>query len=379
MKVSCLQENLAKGLGVVGRAVASKATLPITSNILLATDRDRLKLAATNLEIYINCWIGAKVEEEGAITIPARLLTDFVNTLPNDKVNLEVQARTRELHLSCLRVEARMKGLDAQDFPPIPTRNPDELPTATIEPDLLREAIGQVVFAAATDDTRPVLTGVFAQFHGDQLTLVAADGFRLSVRKAALQNPVRQDAEIIIPAKTLQELSRILGDEKDPIELVITPSKGQILFHLNNIDVVSQLIPGSFPNYSQLIPQSSSTRITVPRQPFAQATRTAAIFAKDGSNIIRLQATMGGDLTPGKLTVSSRSEEIGDNVGELDAIVEGADAKIAFSAKYLSDVLSVASAQDVTLETTSPSSPGVVRCVGSDDFTHVIMPMFVQW
>jgi len=379
MKVSCLQENLSRGLSIVGRAVALKSPLPITSNILLQTDQSRLKLSATNLEIGITCWIGAKVEEEGAIAVPARLITEFINSLPNERVDLNVTCRAsaRTLLLRCMRVEARINGVDAEDFPPVPTA--DGQPTTTVEPGTLREAINQVAFAAATDDSRPVLTGVHCKFAGDRLTLAAADGFRLAVRTLPLLQPVEEEMELIMPARTLSELSRILAAEEEPVELIIRQNKSQILIHLTNVEMVSQLMQGSFPNYAQLIPQSYASRAVVNVAQFRESTKIASIFARDSSGTVRLQAAPGDDLLPGKMTISSRSDEVGDNVDEIDAIVEGEESKIAFNAKYLGDVLGVLTTQQVALETNGHTSPGVLRPIGTDNYVHVIMPMFVQW
>ena len=376
LKLSCLQENLHRGLGIVGRAVAAKSTLPITSNILLMSDQSQLRLSATNLEIAITCWIGAKVEEEGAITVPARLLTDFVNSLPNDRIDLETNVRSRALEVRCLRSQARINGLDAEDFPPIPT-NTDQ-PTAQLDPELLKEAIGLVVFAAAADDSRPVLAGVHCKFSGDQLTLAAADGFRLSVKKLALASPVEEPVEVIVPAKTMAEVSRVLGDQEDPVQIVVTPNRSQIVFRMSNVQIVSQLIAGTFPNYAQLIPETYAGRSVLAAGDFAKATRSASIFARDSNGIIRIQVAPGEDRSPGKMTISARAEEVGDNVGEIDVVVEGEPPKIAFNAKYLNEILGVMSGQ-IALETNTSSSPGVLKPVGSDDFVHVIMPMFVQW
>jgi DNA polymerase-3 subunit beta len=351
--------------------------LPITNNVLLATDQSRLKLVATNLEMAISCWIGAKVEEEGAITVPARLLTEFISSLPNDKVDISLSPKTKTLELKCARFEARISGVDAKDFPPIPKI---EEGTATkVEIEALRQGISQVVFAAATEESRPVLTGVDAQFEGDLLTLAAADGFRLAVYKLPIAAPVSEKSEVIIPARTLAELNRLMGDQEEPVEITINPNKSQALFRLKNIELVSQLVQGAFPNYAQLIPQSYNTRAVVDVAEFLRATKTASIFARDGSGIIRLVIAPGGELTPGKMTVSARSEEVGDDVGEIDAMVEGEEAKIAFNGKYLTDVLGVLGEAQVALETTNPSSPGVIRPVGVDNYIHVVMPMFVQW
>ncbi len=377
MKLSCLQVDLNKGLAIVGRAVATRTTLPITNNILLTADESRLKLAATNLEIAITYWLGAKVEEEGAITIPARLLTDFVNSLPNDQINLTLSPRTRTLELKCARFEARINGEEAEEFPPIPSI--EEGVATTIDPEALRLAIAQVVFAAATEETRPVLTGVHCQFYGDTLTLAAADGFRLAVHKAPLSQPVAEMTEVIIPARTLNELQRLISDEEEPVQITISPNGSQVLFRLKGVEVVSQLIQGAFPNYTQLIPQSYVTRAEIGLPDFLKATRTASIFAREGSAIVRLQITPGEELAPGKVVLSARAEEVGDNVGEVDAIVEGEEAKIAFNNKFLADVLSVLREDRVILETTNPSSPGLIRPVGTDNYIHVVMPMFVQW
>jgi len=377
MRLSCLQENLNRGLSVVGRAVATRTTLPITNNVLLATDQSRLKLVATNLEMAISCWIGAKVEEEGAITVPARLLTEFISSLPSDRVDVSLSPRTKTLGLKCARFEARISGVDAKDFPPIP--KVEEGITTKVEVEALRQGISQVVFAAATEESRPVLTGVDAEFDGDLLTLAAADGFRLAVYKLPLATPVSQKTEVIIPARTLAELNRLVADQEEAVEITVNPNKSQALFRLKNTELVSQLVQGTFPQYAQLIPQSYNTRVVVDIAEFLRATKTASIFARDGSGIVRLVITPGSELTPGRLTISARSEEVGDDVGEIDAIVEGEEAKIAFNGKYLTDVLGVLRESQVALETTNPSSPGVIRPVGVDNYIHVVMPMFVQW
>jgi len=377
MKLSCLQENLDRGLNVVGRAVAVRTTLPITNNVLLATDKSRLKLSATNLEMAISCWIGAKVEEEGAITVPARLLSEFISSLPSEKVDINLSPQTKTLGLKCARFEARISGVDAKDFPPVPKVEGGI--STKVEVEALRQGIGQVAFAAATEESRPVLTGVDAEFDGNTLTLAAADGFRLAVYKLPLAQAVSQKTEVIIPARTLAELNRLMADQEEAVEITVNPEKGQALFKLKDIELVSQLIQGSFPNYSQLIPKKYNTKAVISVADFLRATKTASIFARDGSGIVRLVVAPGGEMTPGKVTVSARSEEIGDDVGEIDAMVEGEEAKIAFNGKYLTDVLGVLHEAQVALETTNPSSPGVLRPVGVDNYIHVVMPMFVQW
>jgi DNA polymerase-3 subunit beta len=377
MKLTCLQENFNRGLSIVGRAVATRTTLPITNNVLLATDDGRLKLVATNLEMAVSCWIGAKIEEEGEITVPARLLTEFVSTLPTDTISINLSPQTKTLGLKCARFEARISGMDAKEFPPIPSV--DDGITTKVEVDSIRQAINQVVFAAATEESRPVLTGVCTQFEGSTVTFAAADGFRLAVFKMPIKDKISEKSEVIIPARTLAELNRLIGDQDEAVTVTLNPNKSQILFRLKTTELVSQLVQGTFPNYSQLIPKSYNTRVLVNVADFLRATKTASIFARDGSGIVRLVVTPGSESGPGKLAVSARSEEIGDDVGEIDATVEGAEAKIAFNGKYLIDVLSVLHESQVALEITNPSSPGLLKPVGTENYTHVVMPMFVQW
>lgn len=377
MKLSCIQENLNKGLSIVGRAVVPRSTPPITGNVLLVTDQSRLKLVATNLEIAITCWVGAKVDEEGAITVPARLLTEFVGSLPNDKIELSVAPPGKAMQVRCARFEARINTLSAEDFPPIPAVAGGV--ATQIDAEALRQAINQVVFAAAVEESHPVLTGVHTNFDGGLLTLAASDGFRLAVHTTSLSTPVTEKTEIIVPARALAELSRLLADQEQPVEVVVNPARSQALFRLKNIELVSQLIRGTFPNYAQLIPRSYATRTVVAIDDFLRATRSASIFARDGSGIVKIQVTPGSELKPGKMTISTRAEELGDNVGEIDALVDGEEAKVAFNVKYLTDVLNVLHDGQVALETTSPSSPVIIRPVGATNYIHVIMPMFVQW
>ena len=377
MRFTCLQENLNRALNTVGRAVATRTTLPVTQNVLLATDQGRIKLSATNLEIAITTWIGGKIEAEGAITVPARLLTDFVSSLPEGQIDIAMTPKPLGIQLTCGRFEGRVLGTDAEEFPPIPSV--EEGVGASIAPKTLRAAIDRVAFAAATEDSRPVLTGVKMEMEGDRVTFAAADGFRLAVHTAALASPVPEPTSFIIPARTLRELERLLADQEEPVEFTVTPQRSQAMFRLKSVELVSQLVQGTFPDYQQLVPQSFGTRTVVALQEFGRATRTAAIFARDGSGVVRIQVLPGSNGDGGKMVISARAEELGDNTGEVDAKVEGEEAKIAFSSKYLSDVLGVLSQEEVALETTTPSSPGVIRPVGDTDYVHVIMPMFVQW
>ena len=383
MKISCLQENLSRGLAVVGRAVASRPTLPVTQNVLLSTDQNMLRLSATNLEIAMTTWIGAMVEEEGSVTVPARLLTEFVSSLGSDRIDLEMEPDSRVLQIKSGRSQANINGTDASEFPPIPTV--DDAVVAQAQPAALRTAITRVAFAAATEESRPVLTGVEIKLKEGAFTMAAADGFRLAVHHGELSQPVPEEISVIIPARTMTELQRLLNDNSEPVDIMLTPQKGQVMFRLqggDTVELVSQLLQGTFPNYDQLIPQSYTTRAILDLQQTLRAARTASIFARDGSNIVRMHVMPNeeGEGTGGKMVISARSEEVGDNEDVVDiAELEGEEGKIAFNSRYLLDVLSVLERGRVAIETTTSSSPGVFKPTDSDDYVHVVMPMFVQW
>lgn len=384
MRVSCLQENLSRGLNIVGRAVSPRSTLPVLGNILLATDDGRLKLAATNLEIGISCWIGAKVEDDGSVTVPSRLLGEFVNQLPAERIDMDLSVRTLMLNLKCARYDTNIKGIDASEFPIIPTS--DGADAIRIGADTLRKMINQVAFAAATDESRPTLTGVHARFNGNRLTLAATDGFRLAVRGTELATAVPEKTEVIIPARALSELSRIIGllpkteGDAQTVEITIASARNQILFHLPDVDMVSQLIDANFPNYEAIIPKSFATRTIVDTQGTLRALRVANLFARDSSNIVRFQMTPGHDGAPANLTMTATSAESGDNLANLDAIIEGPESEIAFNGRYMLEVLSIIDEPQIALETTRASAPGVVRPVGvgPEEFTCVVMPMHIS-
>ena len=377
MWVTCLQENLSRGLATVGRAVASRATLPVTQNVLLQADGNRLKITATNLEIAISTWIGAQIEGEGAVTIPARTLSDFVNLLPRQKVEIDLNTDPWGIDLKCANFTANLNGTNPEDFPPIPTV--DDGASASIPADNLRGSLERVVFAAATDDSRPVLTGVKLDISGSEYTVAAADGFRLAVESGNLAGETEAEIGVIVPSRTLNEVLRQLGEQTSNVEVRVTEARSQALFALENVEVVTQLVQGVFPDYEKLIPTSHGTSVKVDLEDFVRATRAASIFARDGSGIVRLYINPAESGPGGEIRVQSRAEDVGNNESVIQADVEGEESKVAFNSKFLTDVLAVMGGEDVTLETTTSSSPGVVRATRHEGYTHVVMPMFVQW
>ena len=374
MKVTVLQENLAHGLGIVSRAVSPRSTLPVLSNILVASDEGRLRLSATNLELGITCWITARIEQEGSTTVPARTFSDLVNTLPGEQVLLSLDTKTQTLNVRGGTSNNDIKCIDAQEFPPLPV--PDLEGAVQLNVADFREMIQQVAFAASTDEARPVLMGVLMQVDKDKLTMAAADGFRLSVRKATLSSPAPAPLTAIIPAKALTELARVASDGDEPIYMIVPKGRGQVVFRVKDVEVVSQLIDGTFPDYQQIIPRKYTSRTLVSTASLVKACKQAEIFAREGSNVARLNIkSANGELQPSEVEISATSEETGKNETIVEATVDGSGVLIAFNVKFLREALEVIKTPNVALETSAANAPGVVRPVGDEQFLHVIMPM----
>ncbi len=373
MKVTVLQESLAHGLSVVSRAVSPRSTLPVLSNVLVATDEGRLRLSATNLELGITCWIGAKIEEEGSTTVPARTFGDLVGTLPPEQVSLALNTTNQTLNVRCGASNTDIKCIDAQEFPPLPV--PELEGAIQLNVADFKEMIQQVVFAASIDEARPVLMGVLLQVDKESLTMAAADGFRLSVRKGVLSQPAAQTVSAIIPARALGELARIATDGEESIAMVLPKGRGQVVFHMKDVELVSQLIDGTFPDYQQIIPRSYKSRTILSTPALFKACKQAEIFAREGSNVARLDIKSAGDLEPGSVEISAQSEETGSNETVVAATIEGIGLLIAFNVRYLREALEVIKTPNVALETVAPNAPGVLRPVGDENFLHVIMPM----
>ncbi len=377
VKVSCLQENLQRALAQVSRAVATKTALPVLSNVLISTKDGRLSIAATNLEIGITTVMDASVEEEGSVTVDARLLNEFVATLPNEPVTLTAEQKRFQLTVQCGRDKAGINGLDADDFPVIPKLE-GEAYVASADPQLLREMIAQVEFAAATDDSRPVLAGVLARFEDRTLTLAAADGFRLAVRHGELTEPVPEQLDVIVPSRAMRELSRLIGDQADPVQLAITPNRSQLLVRIGDTEFLSRLIDGTFPDYRQIIPREFSSRLELGRDAFLNAVRRAGYFARDNNDVVRIEVRAGEEeFMPGTIEVSATAAERGSSQSFVDAKITGPETQVAFNSRYLADVLNVLRTSEVLLGCNGANQAGVVRAADSEDYTHVIMPMVI--
>lgn len=372
MKVSVSQQHLAHGLSVVSRAVSPRNSLPVLANVLVASDEGRLRLSATNLELGISCWIGAHITEDGAVTVPSRTFSDLIGALPNDTVELTLNSKTQTLTVRCGSSVTDIKGIDAQEFPPVPV--PDLDAGVEINVTNFKEMIQQVAFAASADEARPVLQGVSMGVNGTEMTLAATDGFRISVRKANLSTAMHSAMSAIIPARALTELARIATDGEETVTMVLPPGRGQVIFHLKEAELVSQLIDGNFPDYKAIIPRTLKTHTILTTASFLKACKQAEIIAREGNNVVRLNIQPGDD-QPGVVEISAQTEETGSSEIKVDATVDGVGLVIAFNVRFLREVLDVIKTPNVMLETNANTTPALMRPVGNEEFLHVIMPM----
>jgi DNA polymerase-3 subunit beta len=376
MRLTCLPEELKKGLATVGRAVDPRRSLTVMWNVLLQTEEGRLKLAATNLELTVICWVEASIEEEGAITLPARRLADYVGLLGGGEP-LRLTVQSEKAHVRCGRFEANVVGIDAKQFPAIPSVAGGA--SFTVPAPRLREAIRQVAFAAVNDYSRPVLAGVLMTVSGGKLTMTAADGFRMAVRAVDLGNAEVPDVTMIVPEKALTEVRRGLPTDGETAVLIsVAPDQSQVSFRHQQAEVVSRLIEGQFPDFERIIPRDAKTRVTLRTADLLRATKAAQVFAAGTSMRVCLDlapAEEGGGAL-GRVTVAATTSWIGDNTGDVDASVKGEPTQVAFNGKYLRDALEALGAEDAVLELNGPTSPGLIRPAdGPSDCIQVIMPM----
>jgi DNA polymerase-3 subunit beta len=374
MKVTVTQQQLAHGLSLVSKAIAPRSTLPVLANVLLATDEGRLRLSATNLEMGITCWIGARVEEEGAITVPARTFVDLISALPAEDITIDLVEETHTLNIHCAKNNTDIKGIDAQEFPPIPV--PDLDMGIELNVNEFREMISQVTFAASNDEARAVLQGALLDIAENTISMVATDGFRISVRKAQLSHPVEKPIRLIIPSRALNEVARIAGTSEKPITMVLPPGRGQVIFHTENAELVSQLIEGNYPDYKAIMPTNYRTLITFSTPAFQKACRQAEIIAREGNNVVLLKVVENGE-GPARVELSATSEETGQSEIVVDAALSGPAMNIAFNVRYLREVLDVIRTPSVVLEANAHNTPAMICPAGSSHFQHIVMPMHV--
>lgn len=373
MRVSILQDQLARGLSIVSKAVDSRPTLPVLANVLLITEDARLKLVATNLEMSITTYIGAKIDKPGGITLPAKTFAELVNNLSPERVDLTLDPATQTVNVRCGTTNSNVKGIAASEFPPVPE---SQEPDVVVSGRTFKQMIAQTVYAAAREEARPILTGLYTEFSGDVITMASADGYRLAVRTARLEERVRKNRVMIIPAKTMAEVARVITDEDKEVGITLPEGRDGVMFYYESTVITSQLLEGKFPDFGAIIPKTYSTAITVYTDELLKQCKRAEIFARDSNFSARIFIKPAASPSePGELMVVGRSAERGDNEGMIDAAVEGEAMEVAFNIRYLIDVLNVINSERVVLESNGSAHPGVIRPEGRDDFVSVIMPM----
>jgi len=380
MKVSCNQTSLAQQLSIIGRLVSSKPGLPILANVLLETEDSKLKMTATDLEIGVHTWIGAEIKGDGKITIPARTFAEFVNSLPPEGVTLDLENQT--LKVTTVNNSAQFNTLPPDDFPSVPGIDEGDILMSVPAHDL-QVAINRVAFAAASDDSRPVLTGMKIEAEGTTLTLIAVDGFRLSRQILELDKSVKEKTDLLIPAKAMQELSRIISDtsdegskkKNDVVEMYVLKDKNQVAFRYKEVDLVSRLIDGQFPEYKQIIPTGYQTKVEMETDQLQNAVRIVNIFAR---STIGNKAIMEFNPDDSTVKVSASLAEVGQNESNFEAKVEGESLAIGFSGKFLTDMLSSIDGDTMIFEGSNPTAPGVFKSKGDDNYLHIIMPMRID-
>jgi DNA polymerase-3 subunit beta len=370
MRVTVLQEHLDRGLAIAVRAVAARGTMPSLTHVLVRAQAGALTLVATNLDIAISCRVPARVDEDGAIALPARLVLDLVASLRPGPIELRLNVRTKALQFKSPPYESHIKGIEAEEFPIIP-RFPAKAMARLTQDELLR-MINEVAFAAATDDNRPVLAGVATRFSVTEMKMAASDGYRLAVRRCDVLFSELAEVEAIVPARSLLELARLLKPTDDEVEIAFGPQQSQLLFRIDDIEMVTRIIDGTYVNYAPLIPTSHGTRAVLSRTALLEAVRVASFFARDVSNIIQLELFPGEDQP---LVVSAVSSETGSNVGRLDATVDGPRVRVGFNSRYMAEALASGRAEEISLELNGPLAPCVLRPMGDDRYVHVLMPI----
>ncbi|HUY55668.1 MAG TPA: DNA polymerase III subunit beta [Candidatus Nanopelagicaceae bacterium] len=375
MKCTLSPQQLGAGLAAVTRAVSSRNTLPILSNVLVEAREGALDLTATNLDLTIHHTMAAEVEQPGIVTVPARILSEFVSSLPEQPLTWNLDAVHQTVRLQSGRFDAHVRGIDAAEFPPLPEVGDGD--SLELDPQVLLRGIDQTVIAASGDEGRPIYTGVLVEFDGPEVTMVATDGHRLAVRVIRLTEGSPEPHEkfgIIVPARALVELSRLLKplvSGPASVTLSVAASRSQVRFQLPGYELITRLIDGVYPGYEKVIPSGAQTTVTVSTEELRRTTRVVSLFARDAANVLKLRCE------PGQLVLSANTNEVGDNVASLDATVDGDSLGIAFNAKYVSDVLSLLDSPEAELILNGPLAPGLIRAPGDDSYRYVIMPVRV--
>ncbi len=375
MKVSILQENFSKALNQAAKAVSNRPNIPVLANVLINCEKGKVKLSATNLEIGVNTWIGAEIAEEGEVTVSAKLLAEFVNSLQSGKLELIQVNQTLEVKSVDNRAEFMI--IPATDFPEVPQVSGD--PTFSLNAYLFADAINQTAFATATDDSRPVLTGLLLETTGRKVSLVGVDGFRLSKKNLKVEKGSAEDIKEVIPARSLVELEKIIKESVDEdalLEVYLQKGKGQVLFKVGNTEFTTRLVDGEFPDYTQIIPAEKNYGFKILKNEFATSIKIASIFAR---NVIGNKVRFKVDPESKKLELIANVVDIGNNESKVDILdIQGEGFETAYNIKFLQDMINAIKSDKILYETQGITSPGVFRDAEDPDFLHIIMPMRLE-
>ncbi|HSX36485.1 MAG TPA: DNA polymerase III subunit beta [Patescibacteria group bacterium] len=361
MKLQVTQENLNKALGTVARVANARGTLPVLANVLIKTVSGRLSIAATNLDIAITHYIGAKVANEGAITVPARLMQDFVNSLPGGVIDLSLD--DYKLNIATEQYQSVINGVSAEEFPVMPAIT--EGKTWTVPSEVLKKSLQQVVIAASTDEARPVLTGVYLHTNSGKLYMAATDSYRLAEKQLIGS---KEDVQLLVPVSAMQDLLRIVGDAEDDVR--VTSDDQQVLFQVGDIELVARLIDGKYPDYRKLIPEKFAVTATMKRSDLLNAAKISALFARESAGSITLNIDEGTQ----ELSIRSIASQLGENTANTDAKVVGTGA-ITLNSRYLLDALHALGGDEVSFCFNGKLEASVLRDPATNDYVHIIMPL----
>jgi len=369
MKIICLQENLNKGLSIVSHLASGNITLPILNNILLKIEKGVLTLTSTNLEIGIQTQIRGKVEKEGSFTVPAQILSNYINLLPKEQISLELVEN--ELIIKSKNSKTKIKGISTEEFPLIPKIEKRDGYKVKIND--FKQALQQVIFAAYQEESRPEISGILFNFNYPQsgkITLVATDSYRLAEKSLDLKEySKKENVKIIVPKNTIQELLRILTPEEDALEIYL--SENQILFYYNETELISRLISGQYPDYQQIIPQNYKTKTIINIENFIKIVKGASLFSQSGINDVNLEILPKEN----KIIISSLNNQLGEYKSEVEGEIEGEENKIVFNYRYLLDGLLNINDNEVGLEIINDASPGILRPAEDKSYLYLIMPI----
>lgn len=365
MKLLCTQENLKNGIGIVEKIIGKNINLPILDNVLLEATEGKLKIASTNLEIGITCWIRSKIETKGAITIPVKIFSNFVSNLPSGST-IKIEEKNGIVGIESENYKANIKGIEAKDYPLIPQI--EDEPALEINAQDLKIALMKVISASSLNDARPELTGIFmhTNIKDGQIKFAATDSFRLSESTIITKINKREDFSLIIPGKTAHEVIRIIGDSSESVKISNTES--QILFNLGDIHIISRLINGNYPSYTQIIPNEFTTEFLVSKEELVKGLKMASFFA-GSNNDVKI------NILKEKISISSSSSEVGDNITDITIENSGKEVELIFNYRYIIDGLLNIDSPQVKLMVSGQHTPTILKNEKNGNFLYLVMPI----